>query len=77
MKIPKHIQDKMHRVAKLHNQANTIMAEVNEWFEKQGYDDLFIRNGNGTSLEELEYGNDITDDFVKAAEGDFSGAEWQ
>lgn len=79
MKIPKYMQDKMHKVAKLHNQANVIMAEVNEWFEKQGYgyDDLFIRNGNGISLEELEYGNDITDDFVKAAEDDFSGAEWQ
>ena len=77
MKIPKHIQDKIHKVAKLHNQANAIMAEVNEWFKKQGYDDLFIRNGNGISLEELEYGNDITDDFVKAAEDDFSGAEWR
>lgn len=77
MKIPKHIQDKMHRVAKLHKQANAIMAEIDEWFEKRGYDDSFIRNGNGISLEGLEYGEDITDEFVKAAEDDFSGAEWR
>lgn len=77
MKIPKYIQNKMHKVAKLHRQANDIMYEVNEWFEKQGYDDLFIRNDNGISLEELEYGNNITDKFIKAAEEDFSGGEWQ
>lgn len=30
------------------------------------------RAGNGISLEELEYGNDITDEFVQWAEEDFA-----
>lgn len=76
MKIPKHIQDKMHRIAKLHSTANALMREVDEWFRQQGCDEAVIRNGNGMSLEELEYGCDITDEFVQAAKEDFKGAVW-
>lgn len=77
MKVPKYIQAKMHKVASLHKQANTIMKEIDVWFEQQGYSDEFLRSGNGIGLEELEYGEDVTDKLVKAAEEDFSGIEWQ
>jgi len=64
MKIPKYIIAKMHRVAKLSREASVLSKEIEDFFVKQGYDVYELRSGNGKSLEELEYGNDVTDEFV-------------
>ena len=79
MKVSKDIQNKMRRVVKLHKEADNLMQEIDEYFEskllsseKFNNEGLSVaRCGNGISLEELEYGNDITDEFVAWAERDF------
>lgn len=68
MKVSKEIQKKMHKIADLHSQATVLMREVDEYFEKKGFDVEELRIGNGESLEELEYGNDITEIFCDAME---------
>jgi hypothetical protein len=65
MKVSKDIQNKMHRAARLFSQAQEIMKEVDNYFEKKGIDVEELRSGDGISLEELEYGTDITDQFVE------------
>lgn len=77
MKIPKYIQDKMRRVAKLSAEVASIMSEVDAFFESKGFDTEFIRSGNGLGLEELELGNDIVNELVACAENDFQSSEWQ
>lgn len=55
----------MHELASLTAQAGVLDREINEYFEEKGYDIDALRCGNGTSLDELNYGNDITDIFVE------------
>lgn len=55
----------MHRLAKLTAQASSLDREINDYFESEGYDIDELRRGDGTTLDELNYGNDITDIFVK------------
>lgn len=64
MKVSKKIQNKMHKLAKLTAQASLLDREINEYFESRGYDIDKLRSGDGTTLEELNYGNDITEVFV-------------
>lgn len=64
MKVSKKIQNKMHKLAKLTAQASLLDREINEYFESRGYDIDKLRAGDGTTLDELNYGNDITDNFV-------------
>lgn len=61
MKIPGYIRYKMHRAAKLHSEASKLTREIDEWFESRGYATEELRCGDGFSLEELDYGNDVTD----------------
>ena len=64
MKVPKYIREKMHRIAELNSMSAYLMRDVEKWLEKQGIDTSIegdLRNGSGCSLEELEYGNDVTD----------------
>lgn len=74
MRVPKYIQDKMHRVAALNRQAGFVMFEIEEWLLRNGIarEDLdnggFLRCGDGVSLEELEYGEDITELLVEKLE---------
>lgn len=71
-KIPKLIQNKMHQLAKLSAKSSRLSGEIDDWFTKHGYnvDEVScgdsLRSGSGLSLEELEYGNDITDEFCEA-----------
>lgn len=65
MKVSKEIQNKMHKLAKLTRQASILDREINEYFEEKGYDINELRSGDGTTLDELNYGNDITDIFAK------------
>lgn len=72
MKIPNHIKEKMHKVAKLHGQAIEISRVVDDWFISHGFDIDELRCGDGLSLEELDYGNDVTDILIERIEsGEF------
>ena len=71
MKVSKEIQRKMHKIAKLSKEIQELSSEVDQYFISKGYDIGKLRCGNGRSLEELEYGNDITDEFCKDAENNF------
>lgn len=61
VKVPEYIRRKMHRGAKLHAEASKLIKQVDEWFESRGYTPEILRCGDGYSLEELDYGNDVTD----------------
>lgn len=69
--IPKYIRNKMHRIAKLHAEAAKDMRTVEAWLEANGYDVDTLRDGGGYSLEELDYGNDVTDTFCARLEDGF------
>ena len=74
MKVPKYIRDKMHKVAELHRKAADMAAEVDNWFVDHGFDIDELRCGDGYSLEELDYGNDVTDILCERIEnGEFCG----
>lgn len=74
MRVPNYIQDKMHRVATLERQSTLLMCEIEGWLLRNGVaeEDLYsggrLRCGDGVSLEELEYGEDITELLVKKLE---------
>ena len=74
MKIPGYIRYKMHRVAKLHAEATEEMEHVEAWLEAKGFDtsERGLRDGGGCSLEELEYGLDITDELCGRIESEGS-----
>lgn len=59
--MPGYIRHKMHRGAQLHAEASKLIRQVDEWFESRGYVAEDLRRGDGFSLEELDYGNDVTD----------------
>jgi len=72
VKVSKEIQNKMHKIAEYANKTKELSNEVDQYFIDKGFNIEELRCGNGKSLEELEYGNDITDEFCKHAETDFS-----
>lgn len=72
MKVPEHIREKMHKIAELHRRATDISDVVDSWFIEHGYYMEDLRTGDGRSLEELDYGFDVTDDFCDRFEaGEF------
>ena len=72
MKIPKHIRQKMHKIAEFSHKSGELSSEVDAWFEAHGYDIAELRCGDGCSLEELNYGNDVVYAFCERIEnGDF------
>lgn len=72
MKVPEYIRRKMHRAANLHAEASVLTRQIDEWFESRGYSVEDLRCGDGFSLEELDYGNDVTDAFCARIEsGEF------
>lgn len=71
MKIPKYIKNKMHRIAELQAQSAVLMGQVEEYLSQNGYDIEAIRDGSGDSLEELDYGNDVTEALCQRLEGGF------
>lgn len=76
MKVPKHIKEKMHRIAFLVSEADRLMTDVEEWLKKKSGDTSFpdmLRDGSGCSLEELEYGNDITEELCERIEIQLEG----
>ena len=73
MRISKDIQGKMHKLAQLTSQVAMLDREINNYFESKGYDVDELRSGDGTTLDELDYGNDITATFVK----DFENGKYE
>lgn len=73
MRISKDIQGKMHKLAQLTSQASMLDREINDYFESKGYDINELRSGDGTTLDELNYGNDITNTFVN----DFENGKYE
>lgn len=73
MKVPKYIQAKMHRLARLSSETAQLSQSIDEYFSIRGYNVDFcskksLRSGDGVGLEELELGNDITKQFVERFE---------
>ena len=73
MRISKDIQRKMHKLAQLTSQAAMLDKEINDYFESKGYDIDGLRSGDGTTLDELNYGNDVTEIFVN----DFENGKYE
>lgn len=76
MKVSKAIQNKMRKLANLTTSARELAYDIDNYFIDKGLDIETLRRGNGISLDELDYGNDITDLFVKWAERDFDDEAW-
>lgn len=68
MVIPKYIRSKMHLCASHAHQAATYNFEVANWLEKHCIDVEDISDGDGSSFEELMYGNDVTDELCARIE---------
>ena len=68
MVIPNYILSKMHLCARHACQAATYNFEVANWLEKHGIDVEDISDGDGSSFEELMYGNDVTDELCARIE---------
>ena len=73
MRISKNIQEKMHKLAQLTSQAAVLDREINDYFESKGYDIDELRSGDGATLDELNYGNDVTEIFVN----DFENGKYE
>lgn len=76
IQVPLHIQKQMHKVAKLQNEARELTENIEKWLESKGVDVSVgqgsLRSGDGRGLDELDYGNDVTDEIVERLEkGDY------
>lgn len=70
-KVPEYIKKKMHTIARLERKSSEIMEEIENWLIKNGMDvsvDDGLRHGDGIGLDELEYGNDCTDELCERIE---------
>ena len=66
MSIPKYIERKMRKANRLFREASDLMDTVNEWFDSHGYVMEDLRDGDGRSLEEIEYGTEgVVDRFLE------------
>ena len=68
IKVPASIRKKMQSAAKHFAAGGDLMAQVDEWFIDRGFDIDQLRSGDGISLEEIEYGIDISDKICFAIE---------
>lgn len=68
MIIPNYIRSKMHLCASHARMAAKYDLEVANWLENHGIDVEDISNGDGSSFEELMYGNDVTDELCARIE---------
>lgn len=68
IKVPKDIRSKMHLLADLSKTCSKLSCEINDYFESLGYNLENLRCGNGESLDELEYGNGVTDIIIEDIE---------
>lgn len=75
MIVSKHIQSKMHKLAKLNAETRALTAEIEEYLFKKGVDTDRLRGICGTSdnqyLTDLDDGIDVTDDLVRYLEEEY------
>lgn len=73
-KVPMYIKNKMKYVTELSRKMDRAMGDVESWLYLNGLDpDCELRDGGGCSLEELEYGNDVTDALCERIESLLEG----
>lgn len=60
----------MKRIVALRQKASELMEKTEKWLNDHGIDTSVdgLRDGCGTSLEELKYGNDCIDDLCERIE---------
>lgn len=75
--VPAHIRQKMHQTATLVNRVAALSKSIEKWMVQQGLDPEDFRDGCGTSLEELEYGNDVTEELCTRIEASINGQPWE
>lgn len=68
MIIPNYIRSKMHLCASHARQAAKYELEVSNWLKEHNIDVESISDGDGSSFEELMYGNDVTDELCTRIE---------
>lgn len=61
----KQLKKKMHQLAYLSAKMWTVSKEIEDELENLGFSSEMYRNGSGCSLEELEAGNDITEELME------------
>lgn len=55
----------MRRLAKLHQKVRALDNEVTEYFIGLGFPEDFLRSGCGWTLDEIQDGVDVTDEFCQ------------
>jgi hypothetical protein len=65
MKVSQAIKNKMHELARLNRKASELSLQIDNYFIDKGYNIESLRSGDGISLEELDYGNDMTNEFCE------------
>lgn len=75
MRVPKYIQDKLHRLARLNKEANNLCAEINAFFTQKGIKPEHLHNVKNVVdeqfpdyLADIDNGVDATDELVKFIE---------
>ena len=75
MIVSKHIQSKMHKLAKLNAEARALTAEIEEYLFKKGVDTDCLRalcdTPDNQYLTDLDDGVDVTDDLVRYLEEEY------
>ena len=61
MKVPQYIKNEMHSVCDFAAKADAHMKKIETWLELNGINPDDLRTGDGSGLEDLEYGVDVTD----------------
>lgn len=70
VRVPQYIRDKMHQIAALETKKDKLAREVETWLTAKGFDtsEHGLRDGCGCGLDELDYGNDVTDALCERIE---------
>ena len=78
-KVPCRVKAKMHRLAWLYKRIQLLENEITDYFVGLGYSEDFLRSGTGRTLDDLQDGSDITDEFcawIESGEAAETFCEW-
>ena len=64
MGVPRYIEEKMHKAAFKFAEANTLLREVEDYFEKRGITNETLQSGGYDGFSDLAT-YDVTSDLVK------------
>ena len=74
MKLPKKLIQNLYKASELYAKAQKLVNDVDEYITAHGFDQSDYRNGDGISLEEIEYSAGdptVVEMFVIYAKNDF------